>query len=139
MPVFSRSSSRADFLPETWVADDQTQRPRRLVAWRVHRVKQRTQLKNQVHAILSRNLVPTCPHADLFSGVVRRWLAIHQSARGVPAAPLRLASTGSPGLSVESSSLLRWVQAVGEVADVADHVETVARPKPVTVAPVKVI
>jgi transposase len=32
-------------------------------------------LKNQVHAVLSRNLVPTCPHADLFSGVGRRWLA----------------------------------------------------------------
>jgi hypothetical protein len=31
-------------------------------------------LKNQVHGTLSRNLVPTCPHADLFSGVGRRWL-----------------------------------------------------------------
>jgi transposase len=37
-------------------------------------------VKNQVHAILSRNLVPTCPHADLFSGVGRRWLA----AQAVP-------------------------------------------------------
>lgn len=65
----------ADFLPETWVADDQTRRRRRLVARRVHLVKQRTRLKNQVHAILSRNLVPTCPHADLFGGVGRKWLA----------------------------------------------------------------
>jgi transposase len=64
-----------DFLPETWVADDQTRRRRRLVARRVHLVKQRTRLKNQVHAILSRNLIPTCPHADLFGGVGRRWLA----------------------------------------------------------------
>ncbi len=32
-------------------------------------------MKNQVHAILSRNLVPTCPHTDLFGGVGRRWLA----------------------------------------------------------------
>src|SRR3546814_14623746 len=47
---------------------------RRLVARRTHLVKQRTRLKNQVHAILSRNLVPTCPHADLFSAVGRRWL-----------------------------------------------------------------
>ncbi len=30
----------ADFLPETWVADDQTRRRRRLVARRVHLVKQ---------------------------------------------------------------------------------------------------
>ena len=65
----------ADFLPETWVADDQTRRRRRLVSRRVHLVKQRTRLKNQVHAILSRNLIPTCPHADLFGGVGRRWLA----------------------------------------------------------------
>lgn len=65
----------ADFLPETWVADDQTRRRRRLVARRVHLVKQRTRLKNQVHAILSRNLVSTCPHANLFSRVGRRWLA----------------------------------------------------------------
>lgn len=64
----------ADFLPETWVADERTRRRRRLVAHRVHLVKQRTRLKNQVHAILSRNLVPTCPHADLFGGVGQRWL-----------------------------------------------------------------
>lgn len=64
----------ADFLPDTWVADDQTRMRRRLVARRTHLVKQRTRLKNQVHAILSRNLVPTCPHADVFSGVGRRWL-----------------------------------------------------------------
>ena len=65
----------ADFLPETWVADDRTRMLRRLVMRRTHLVRQRTRLKNQVHAILSRNLVPTCPHADLFSGVGRRWLA----------------------------------------------------------------
>ena len=64
----------ADFLPETWVADDRTRMLRRLVMRRTHLVKQRTRLKNQVHGILARNLVPTCPHADLFSGVGRRWL-----------------------------------------------------------------
>lgn len=71
----------ADFLPETWVPDDQTRTRRRMVMRRTHLVKQRTRLKNQVHAILSRNLVPTCPHADLFSGVGRRWLA----AQALPA------------------------------------------------------
>jgi transposase len=65
----------ADFLPETWVADDRTRMLRRLVMRRTHLVKQRTRLKNQVHGILSRNLVPTCPHADVFSGVGRGWLA----------------------------------------------------------------
>src|SRR4051794_36392328 len=64
-----------DYLPETWVADDRTRMLRRLGMRHTHLVKQRTRAKNQVHAILSRNLVPTCPHADLFSGVGRRWLA----------------------------------------------------------------
>lgn len=68
----------ADFLPQSWVADDRTRMLRRLVMRRTHLVKQRTRLKNQVHAILSRNLVPTCPHADLFSGVGRRWLAVQE-------------------------------------------------------------
>src|SRR5829696_9188243 len=68
----------ADFLPGTWVPDDRTRMLRRVVTRRTHLVKQRTRLKNQVHAILSRNLVPTCPHADLFSGVGRRWL-VNQS------------------------------------------------------------
>lgn len=64
----------ADFLPGTWVADERTRMLRRLVLRRTHLVKQRTRVKNQVHAIMARNLVPTCPHADLFSGVGRQWL-----------------------------------------------------------------
>jgi transposase len=64
----------ADFLPGTWVANDRTRMLRRLVMRRTHLVKQRTRVKNQVHAIIARNLVPTCPHADLFSGVGQRWL-----------------------------------------------------------------
>lgn len=71
----------ADFMPETWVADDRTRMRRRLVARRTHLVRQRTRLKNQVHAVLARNLVATCPHADLFGGVGRRWLG----AQSVPA------------------------------------------------------
>jgi transposase len=38
-------------------------------------VRQRTRLKNQVHAILHRNLVPRCPAADLFGLKGRSWLA----------------------------------------------------------------
>jgi transposase len=65
----------ADFLASVWVADDRTRMLRRLVHRRTHLVRQRTRLKNQVHAILARNLAPTCPHSDLFGGVGRRWLA----------------------------------------------------------------
>ena len=42
---------------------------------RAHLVRQRTRLKNQVHAILHRNLIPRCPAADVFGHKGRRWLA----------------------------------------------------------------
>ena len=65
----------ADYLPGVWLADDQTHALRRQVARRAHIVKQRTRLKNQVQAILHRNLIPRCPAADLFGHKGRRWLA----------------------------------------------------------------
>ncbi|MCA1699260.1 MAG: transposase, partial [Actinobacteria bacterium] len=64
----------ADYLPGVWVADEDTQARRRQVARRAHLVRQRTRLKNQVQAILHRNLVPRCPAADLFGLKGRRWL-----------------------------------------------------------------
>jgi transposase len=65
----------ADYLPAVWVADEDTQARRRQVARRAHLVRQRTRLKNQVQAVLHRNLVPRCPAADLFGIKGRRWLA----------------------------------------------------------------
>src|SRR3954462_6128641 len=65
----------ADFLPGVWLADDATHALRRQVARRAHIVRQRTRLKNQVQAILHRNLIPRCPAADLFGHKGRRWLA----------------------------------------------------------------
>jgi transposase len=64
----------ADFLPPVWPPDDRTRMLRRQIARRTHLVRQRTRLKNQVHAILARNLAPTCPVSDLF-GAGRHWLA----------------------------------------------------------------
>jgi len=65
----------ADYLPGVWVADEATQVLRRQVARRAHIVKQRTRLKNQVQSILSRNLVPRPPVADLFGVKGRCWLS----------------------------------------------------------------
>ena len=65
----------ADYLPAVWVADEDTQALRRQVARRAHIVRQRTRLKNQVQAILHRNLIPSCPAADLFGIKGRCWLA----------------------------------------------------------------
>ena len=64
-----------DYLPGVWLADDATHALRRQVARRAHIVRQRTRLKNQVQAILHRNLIPRCPAADLFGHKGRRWLA----------------------------------------------------------------
>jgi transposase len=65
----------ADYLPPVWLPDPATNALRRQVLRRAHIVRQRTRLKNQVHAILARNLVPRCPAADLFGIKGRAWLA----------------------------------------------------------------
>src|SRR3954453_3111470 len=64
-----------DYLPAVWLADDASHALRRQVARRAHIVLKRTRLKNQVQAILHRNLIPRCPAADLFGSKGRRWLA----------------------------------------------------------------
>jgi transposase len=65
----------ADFLPPVWLPDDRTRRLRRQVARRTHLVRQRVRLKNQVHAILHRNLCPVYPRAHMFSNAGRYWLS----------------------------------------------------------------
>jgi transposase len=67
----------AGYLPEIWTPDAATERLRRLVARRYQVVRHRTRLKNEVHSILHAHLIPKCPHADLFNGRGRQWLA-HQ-------------------------------------------------------------
>jgi transposase len=64
----------AGFLPEVWMPDESTAELRRQVARRTQLVRQRTRLKNQIHAILARNLIPPCPAADLFGHKGRAWL-----------------------------------------------------------------
>jgi len=65
----------ADFLPPVWLPDERTRTLRRQVTRRAHLVRQRTRIKNQVHAILARNLAPTPPVSDLFGTTGRHWLA----------------------------------------------------------------
>jgi len=65
----------AGFLPEVWVPDAETERRRRLVARRNQVVRHRTRVKNEIHAVLAAHLVPPCPHAELFNGPGRAWLA----------------------------------------------------------------
>jgi transposase len=65
----------ADYLPQVWQAPEELAALRRQVSRRAHLVRQRTRLKNQVQAVLARNLLPRCPAADLFGRKGRRWLA----------------------------------------------------------------
>jgi transposase len=55
----------ADFVAEVWVPDTETRALRRRVAHRASLVRQRTALRNQVHAILARNLL-ALEATDLF-------------------------------------------------------------------------
>jgi transposase len=68
----------ADFLPPVWLPDVRTRTLRRQIARRTHLVRQRTRLKNQVHAILARNLAATCPVSDLLGRAGRHWLCQQQ-------------------------------------------------------------
>jgi transposase len=65
----------ADYLPAVWLPDEATNALRRQVIRRAGLVRQATRCKNQVHAILHRNLVPRCPATDLFGRRGRAWLA----------------------------------------------------------------
>ena len=68
----------AGFLPEVWTPDEQTRVLRRRISRRAQLVRQRTREKNQVHAILIRNLKPRSPTTDLFGVAGRRWLATQE-------------------------------------------------------------
>jgi transposase len=81
----------AGYLPPVWRPDAETGALRRQVLRRAHIVRQRTRLKNQVHAILHRNLVPRCPAADLFGLKGRSWLG----AQDLPTLPRSSPRSGS--------------------------------------------
>src|SRR3954447_13132951 len=64
----------ADFLPEVWAPDEATRALRRRIAHRSSLVRQRTRLRNPVHAVLTRNLIDA-PFTDVFGQGGRAWLA----------------------------------------------------------------
>ena len=64
---------RCDLLPESWKADRETQSRRQQVRLRTTLVRQRTRLKNQVHAVLHQQGLRS-PQTDLFGKRGRLWL-----------------------------------------------------------------
>jgi transposase len=73
---------RCDLLPESWQADRETQARRQQVRLRATLVRQRTRLKNQVHAVLHQQGL-RAPVTDLFGRRGRQWLsAVQLPAQG---------------------------------------------------------
>jgi transposase len=84
------------FLPEVWMPDATTEALRRQVSRRAEIVRHRTRLKNQIHAILHRNLLPRCPASDLFGRKGRAWLATQSLPADERAAVTSLLRTLDP-------------------------------------------
>ncbi len=64
----------AGFLPEVFGPDEQTRALRRRLARRAALVRQRTRAKNELHAVLARNLKGRPPMTDVFGVRGRAWL-----------------------------------------------------------------
>jgi transposase len=65
--------ARVNYLPSVWLPDAETEALRQLFSDRRSLVDRRTQLKNQIHAVLHRNLI-TVEYSDLFGEGGRAWL-----------------------------------------------------------------
>jgi transposase len=68
----------AGMLPGTWVCDEQTRILRRRIARRSQLVRGRTRARNQIHAVVIRNLGGRAPASDTFGKKGRAWLATLQ-------------------------------------------------------------
>jgi hypothetical protein len=82
----------ADFVPEVWMPDETTRRLRREVAGRAALVRQRTQVRNRIHAALHRCL-QDAPVTDLFGVAGQAWLrevALPEEERAQVEAALRV-------------------------------------------------
>jgi transposase len=65
----------ADLVPRVWISDEETRLLRRLTSRRTQLVRQRTRTKNEISAVLVRNLKGRPPVTDLFGKKGRAWLA----------------------------------------------------------------
>jgi len=65
----------ADLVPRVWIGDEQTRVLRRLTSRRAQLVRARTRPKNEISAVLVRNLKGRPPMSDLFGKKGRAWLA----------------------------------------------------------------
>jgi transposase len=64
----------AGLIPAVWIGDERVRMLRRLVSRRRGLVKRRTQVKNEISAVLHRNLKGRCPASDPFGKKGRAWI-----------------------------------------------------------------
>jgi transposase len=64
----------AGMLEGTWLPGEERRALRRRLSHRVQLVRARSRLKNEIHAVLARNLVGAPSATDLFGAAGRRWL-----------------------------------------------------------------
>ncbi len=65
----------ADLVPRVWISDERTRLLRRLTSRRTQLIRQRTRTKNEISAVLLRNLKGRPPVSDVFGKKGRAWLA----------------------------------------------------------------
>ena len=65
--------ARVDYLPTVWLPDADTEALRHFCSDRRSLVDRRTEIKNTVHSVLHRNLIPVT-HSDLFGAGGQKWL-----------------------------------------------------------------
>jgi transposase len=68
----------AGLIPQVWTGDERVRMLRRLVSRRRGLVKRRTQVKNEISAVLLRNLKGRPPMSDPFGRQGRAWLAAQE-------------------------------------------------------------
>jgi transposase len=68
----------AGLIPAVWIGDERVRMLRRLVSRRRGLVKRRTQIKNEISAVLHRNLKGANPASDPFGKKGRAWIAAQQ-------------------------------------------------------------
>jgi transposase len=103
--------SRRDLVPAIWLPDPNVRGERERARFRLHLVRQRSALKNRVHATLMSHGVP-CPVSDLFGRAGRERLArltLPEPWRGSVEASLRLIDE----LSAEVAAIERELRALG--------------------------
>jgi transposase len=101
---------RIDYLPEVWTPDPATRELRTLCARRASLVSDSVRLKNRIHGVLARNLVPK-PKAEIFDDKGLRQLAaldLPENSRLQLASDVRLLTLTQAELQEHDRILIRY-------------------------------